>query len=80
MNAVPISVTPNPFISTLNINTLYKILDVSLVGYNGQIVYSTKIVLGNTLYIPNFLANGTYFLRINTDKGLFVEKVIKIGG
>jgi hypothetical protein len=76
---VPISVTPNPFISTININTLDKILNVSLVSYNGQIVFSSNNVQSNYLFIPNFIANGTYFLRINTDKGSYVEKVIKIG-
>jgi PKD repeat protein len=80
VNIVPLSVTPNPFVSSFNINTLNKILDVSLVASNGQIVYSSKNVLNNSLFIPNYIANGTYFLRINTDKGLFVEKVIKIGG
>lgn len=76
---VGLSITPNPFISSLNINTLSKILNVSLVAANGQIVYSSNNVLNNSLFIPNFIANGTYFIRVNTDKGLFVEKIIKIG-
>ena len=75
---VGVTVLPNPFVATININTLEKILGVALIANNGQLVYQSNNVQNNLLFIPNHIAKGTYFLRIITDKGTYVEKVIKI--
>jgi hypothetical protein len=60
-----------------NVNN-FKINSAQITDLNGRLVNET-IINGN----PNFqininaLSNGVYFLKINTEKGIGVSKIIK---
>ena len=73
-------VYPNPSNDILNIKNFnnFKINSAQITDLNGRLVNET-IINGN----PNFqininaLSNGVYFLKINTEKGIGVSKIIK---
>ncbi|MCY7293496.1 MAG: T9SS type A sorting domain-containing protein, partial [Ferruginibacter sp.] len=72
-----LSVSPNPFKDFIKINTDVKIKSVQLVGLKGEVIFTTAAVNAGRINLPPFLTRGVYFLKINTDNGVFVEKIIK---
>lgn len=73
-----ISIYPNPFHNVINIeqnsNTIIKNITVS--NTLGVIVAAINNPIGNQFPLADF-ENGMYFLRINTNNGLFIKKIIK---
>ena len=72
-----ITISPNPFKDFIKINTELNINGVQLVGIKGEILFTTGKVNAGKINLPANLSRGIYFLRINTDKGIFVEKIVK---
>ena len=69
-----LTVYPNPTSNTLLISTKLKILSINIFDVSGKTVstYSNKRIID----ISN-LKDGTYFLRVTTDKGTIYKKIIK---
>ncbi len=70
-------VSPNPFKDFVMINTEAKIKSVQLVGLKGEVIFTTSTINAGRINIPPFITRGVYFLKINTEKGMFIEKLIK---
>jgi len=74
-DALNISLYPNPAVDMLHVNTPSPIDQILIYNIQGQLVRTVKgdnhsISLGD-------LANGIYTLKIMTDKGVSVQKVVK---
>ena len=67
---VEVSVFPNPSAGVINIKTDLNVSQINLYSSEGKLVLSKK---GSTI---DFSISGTYFLKIITDKGVLVKKVI----
>ena len=67
---VDISVFPNPSTGVINIKTDLNVIQINLYSLDGKHVASKK---GATIC---FSVSGTYFLKIITDKGIVLRKVI----
>lgn len=72
-----VTVSPNPFKDFVNINTELTINGVQLIGIKGDVLFATRKINAGRINLPLTLTRGIYFLRINTNKGMFVEKIIK---
>jgi Secretion system C-terminal sorting domain len=70
-----VSVSPNPTIGNVNINSNFNIKKVELYDVQGRII-ETHIGETKTLDISD-KSNCIYFLKITTEKGSKIEKVIK---
>jgi hypothetical protein len=75
-----IEIYPNPFSDAINIKLLdnEEILSFQLLTNSGQIIFENKnTAKGNkTIYLPQSLSKGFYFLRITTNKRTTNKKVI----
>ncbi len=70
-----ITVYPNPTTSRINIAANSDIKSIALYDVQGRVL---ETILGNTKFIDiTDKANGVYFLKISTNKGSKVEKVMK---
>ncbi len=73
-----ISIYPNPFRNVINIeqnnNTIIKNITVS--NTLGLIIKAINNPIGNQVTLSDF-ESGIYILRIETDKGLCIKKIIK---
>jgi PKD repeat protein/photosystem II stability/assembly factor-like uncharacterized protein len=74
---VLLTVSPNPFNNYIQINTKTAIQYVQLIGLNGQIVFSSNAVSNERVNLSGGIVKGNYLLKVYTDKGVVVEKVIK---
>ena len=72
-----ISIYPNPTNSIVNINSNNTIKSVKLYDVQGRLLH-TKLINETTSSIDiSEKANGIYFLKIISDKGFKVEKIMK---
>jgi Leucine-rich repeat (LRR) protein len=69
-----VSVSPNPTASKININCNNTIKSIELYDVQGRVLET--ILNANNLDISN-KTNGIYFLKITTEKGSKIEKVVK---
>ena len=70
-----ISVFPNPTNSVVNINSKTEILTIELYDVQGRIL---ETLVGNNKKIDiSDKTNGIYFLKITTENGSKVERIIK---
>jgi Secretion system C-terminal sorting domain len=70
-----ITVYPNPTSSEININADFTIKSIELYDIQGRIL---ETILGNTKTLDiTSKQNGIYFLKITTEKGSKIEKIIK---
>ena len=79
LNTEGVSVYPNPFTSTLTVDFDNVILNgkLQIVNQMGQIL-QTRILNGNRSELSLLdLPKGIYWLRIKSDSGLWVRKVVK---
>lgn len=76
--ASPVSISPNPFTETLRFNAALIIQNIEIFNPTGQLVaFSYDIdAREHTLYL-NYLGPGIYFCRLETEKGIFVHRIIK---
>jgi hypothetical protein len=77
INHSEISVYPNPFRDILNIQSEAKIQEITVTGITGQIFLQTDQSSGNKLELSE-LPSGLYLVRVKTEKGTLLLKVIKI--
>lgn len=71
-------VFPNPFQSAITISQKGNIAIQSITVFNnvGQTVYSNNTLIEAGLELSG-LSSGMYLLQINTDKGMYIKKLIK---
>lgn len=72
-----VKVYPNPTSSTININSKNNIQSIELYNVQGRLL-QTKLVkeMTSSLNLSN-QSNGIYFVKVKTDVGVKVEKIIK---
>jgi hypothetical protein len=68
---------PNPTQNFLNINSNFLIQSTEIIDVNGRVIQS--IFHYNNQIILNIedLANGMYYLKVNTENGSYIDKIIK---
>ena len=74
----PFEVYPNPSSTNLNVKTKAEINEIQIQDISGKIVQTFSNLKTNifSFSIQN-LETGTYFIKVNTDKGLRIQKIIK---
>ncbi|MES2747315.1 MAG: T9SS type A sorting domain-containing protein, partial [Bacteroidota bacterium] len=72
-----ILVYPNPTASIINIKSNFNIKSIQLYDVQGRLLQTTMENTTNTIIDISQKSNGVYFLKITTDKGSKVEKIIK---
>ncbi|WP_299888532.1 T9SS type A sorting domain-containing protein [uncultured Lacinutrix sp.] len=75
-----VSIYPNPVKEVFFVNTNSKVNTVLVYNINGQIVKEIKLLdhaIENKVEVSD-LAKGIYFVKLNTDKGEFIKKLIKL--
>ena len=70
------SIYPNPTNNEFMISTNEKITEVRLMDLNGKYLYLSD--LGTSIYSVSHLKVGTYIVEIETEKGIFHSKIIKM--
>ncbi|SFZ92810.1 Por secretion system C-terminal sorting domain-containing protein [Flaviramulus basaltis] len=76
-NLNSIELYPNPVTNIINIRGLHETANIEVYSSYGNKVLSLKSIESNKIDISN-LASGMYVVRISTDKGQAVKKVIKL--
>jgi hypothetical protein len=71
-----LTITPNPFNSYIQLNTVLKISQVQLIDNNGRVLASS-ISLSNGRFNVPAVPTGTYYLRVFTSEGIITQKVMK---
>jgi PKD repeat protein len=71
-----LSITPNPFNSYIQVNTLLKISRIQLIDNSGSVLASSASLNNGRFNVPP-VPTGTYYLRIYTAEGVITEKVVK---
>lgn len=70
------SLFPNPSTGLLNINNIEAVSTVEVYNVIGDKVYSNKLDKGNNAIDLSNLANGSYFVKINSNNGTTTKKVV----
>jgi hypothetical protein len=70
-----VQIYPNPVKSFINLKSNQEIKSVELCDLTGKLIMKT-LVPKNSVDISS-VHKGMYFLRVSTDKGIFVNKIIK---
>jgi hypothetical protein len=71
------TIKPNPASESITINAEYNLHTIELINPQGKIVFSQPNV-GNCATIEiSFLPKGIYFVRITSDRGAFIKKLVK---
>ncbi|BDS12471.1 T9SS type A sorting domain-containing protein [Aureispira anguillae] len=74
-----ITVYPNPTSGVLQIqNTSYSVGKIQLFNLNGQLVLEKELEQADQKLDLGLFPVGTYYLKINTDQGSYVKKVLKL--
>jgi hypothetical protein len=68
-----ISVYPNPVSDNIQIQTVLQIKNIEITDVTGRTLYTTAL---KNINCSSF-ANGVYFLRIETEKGIAKKRFIK---
>lgn len=72
---IKVSVYPNPVDDILNIETNYLVRKIEIISITGLSILETN--KPNNLISLDHLSSGIYFVRIETEKGTDLKKVIK---
>ena len=75
INDVTLNVYPIPARDKVNIKSNANINRIILVNTNGQMLLQTVVNSQDVILNTTELRNGTYFLRIVTDKGVIIRKI-----
>jgi hypothetical protein len=81
-NKIPVSITifPNPTNGIMTIETGdYEVKNIELSDMSGKIIIHCNISESSRSYVIGLteFQNGIYFLKVETEAGIFVEKIIK---
>jgi len=71
-----ISIFPNPTAGILNINAVEANGTIEVYNVIGDKVYSNSVVKGNNSIDLSGLANGAYFLKVNSNNQIISKKVV----
>ncbi len=71
-----ISIFPNPTTGLLNINAVELNSSVDVYNVIGDKVYSNPLVKGNNVVDLSGLANGAYFVKLNSNNQITTKKVV----
>lgn len=71
-----ISIFPNPTSGVLNINAVETNSSVEVLNIVGEKVYSNTLVKGNNTIDLSNLANGAYFVKMNSNNQVITKKVV----
>lgn len=74
---VPFSISPNPVIDQIHIQTEATIESIRIYNTQGQVIYQLDSVLEPVLSVSTLLP-GTYFVQVRTSLGVGIRKVVKI--
>lgn len=72
-----ISVYPNPTKGNVTINCSNTIQSVQLFDVQGRLLQTDLINQNNTVIDITGKANGVYFLKVTSEKGIIVQKIVK---
>jgi len=75
LNSLNLKIYPNPVHNVLNIESQYTIKSVTIINIIGETIINKSINSNTTKLELNNMENGIYFLQVNTDQGLFGEKI-----
>ena len=76
-NDVNMQIGPNPVSDIVNIRTSYSMDEVWIFNNQGKMVRHEKVGQANVRMDLGDLAPGMYILKVKTDKGLVVSKILK---
>lgn len=71
-----VTLFPNPSTGLLNINNVEAISTIEVYNVIGDKVYSSKLDKGNNSIDLSNLANGSYFVKINSNNNVTTKKVV----
>lgn len=71
-----ISIFPNPTSGILNINAVEANSSVEVINVIGEKVYTSSLVKGNNVVDLSGLANGAYFVKLNSNNTITTKKVV----
>lgn len=77
IDAVKVSVYPNPVVNELNVSAQGTIKEVKIFSMNGQLVQAMKLNAGSGTVNMSGLKTGVYVAQIVTEKGIQTIKVVK---
>jgi hypothetical protein len=72
-----LTVFPNPTSTNLNIKSIDTILQTELVDFNGRIILSSAPNQKEFIINMEGLSSGMYLLKVTTEKGTSIEKIVK---
>lgn len=72
-----LSIFPNPTSSNLNVKSVETILQTVLVDFNGRIILTSSPNQKEVTINMENLSTGMYLLKVTTDKGSSIEKIVK---
>jgi hypothetical protein len=72
-----IQIYPNPASSTVNINVNINIKTIELIDVQGRILVSKTVNESQFILDVSDYAKGIYYVKVNTDKGSKIEKLVK---
>lgn len=75
--ATNLDIFPNPTSANLNVKAVDSILQTELIDFKGRIIYSSIPNQKEVTIDMENLATGIYLLKITTEKGNLVEKIVK---
>jgi protocatechuate 3,4-dioxygenase beta subunit len=74
----PVKIFPNPFKDVLTFDAGVSIMNIELFNTTGQLVAWQYDIKSQPVALSlGFLGSGIYFCRIETEKGIFVHRVVK---
>jgi len=81
-NAIPVKdvlvkIYPNPTTNVLNIETVSNLKSIELYDVNGRILEINKLNLNRAVFDISKYKSGLYFVKITTEDGSKIEKIIK---
>jgi hypothetical protein len=71
-----ISIFPNPTTGILNITSVEANSSIEIINIIGEKVYTNTLVKGNNVVDLSSLANGSYFLKLNSNNTTTTKKVV----
>lgn len=77
VDAVKVSVYPNPVVNELNITAKETIKEVKIFSANGQLVQAAKASGNSSVINMSALKSGIYIVQVVTQKGVQTVKVVK---
>lgn len=70
---IHVNVYPNPTQDIVNVETSAQLIQIELLSLNGDLMFSSKNTLLNLSNYPV----GVYFLKVVTEEGIVVKRIIK---